>query len=1160
MQINADCPVCKTVYHVPADVRGKMMRCNNPLCRHIFLVGGEQAAPAPPPPTPAPTPRPNRPSAKVQRSGSVGDMVPMLSAEEVPALPVAPVLEDVGELLPLVEPEPIAAEEPELLEVLEPEVIAEKPKKKPPRMPPKKGPTPKAVPSWEQAPPVRSPVEPEPPAPVLEAAVSAPELEAVSAPELPVVVPDEGPRELAPDAWETAAPPPVRLNDPSAPSAIDPSMANLFGPTDPSVQPAYDAYPVAPPRKRHRLAFFVGLVVAVLALVGGTGFIYWSVTRHAEADLSKQALDEYADGKFKQAGNHFKQLQELSSTGERKDEFAYLEKLCSLRAKLADPQLSPADAVADLKHFVDDNKDSAFFKTYEDGLARDAARVLTAYVTTAPVGAETAELVNGAEALFNDLTAQFDENTFKPEEVTQFTAAATTARGNYARWQEEESVLVQLRALPGPLSWPEAIQGANRQLRLKKMQQHPAARTELERLYAGHWSSVTYQAAGEELKAAPPALGGPANILTVAPIQAATSNKEDGIVLALARGVLYALRRSDGQLKWWKRVGIDTTTLPVRVPAHDPFPASTLVISADTGQLTAIDDDGKELWTYELRQPSQGRPLIVENEENRLAYVPTYDGQIHVIELAKGQRVGSYNLHHRLTSGGVRQPGKDGKDLLYFPADDLCVYVINPHNPPDRPLERILYTDHGKETLRGEPLIVAPDSAALDRGEGYLVLNQTDGLHAMRLRLFALPLADRFGPEAIINPVPRVPGWTWFQPTYDGEKVVMLSDTGVLGLFGVAQTGTSDRLLYPRLGGGVSLDEFLKPEGKEREGLSQVVQVQGNDFWVLAHGKLHHLQIAWSESAGPRLVPAWSEPLLLGSPQHASQVFLNDGHTTLFLVTRSLTGPRHLATAVDDETSKILWQRQLGLFAAAAPLPLRVPGRKGDPVLLVLDQAGGLFAYDAERAGANPGEHGVRVADAVEENPDTPPLLIPGADGSSAYEIACPGKGTQLLVRHVQLNADRTLGVLTDKRIDLSAPLRGRPAVVGKLIVAALADGSVLGLPLPLNNMAELNDSWRADQAGPETAGHVVALTPERFLVTNGARGFKVWDKRLKNGKANWVTIPEDSDAAFELKENPIASVPVLVSEQAGVAEVCLADAAGVVWLLTVDPKGKRAW
>jgi hypothetical protein len=350
------------------------------------------------------------------------------------------------------------------------------------------------------------------------------------------------------------------------------------------------------------------------------------------------------------------------------------------------------------------------------------------------------------------------------------------------------------------------------------------------------------------------------------------------------------------------------------------------------------------------------------------------------------------------------------------------------------------------------------------------------------------------------------------------------------------------------------------------------VQVQGNDFWVLAHGKLQHLQIAWNAALGPRPVAAWPEPIPLGWPLHASQVFTdrrNDRvRTTLFLVTQSLSEPSCLATAVDDESGSILWQRQLGLVCRAAPLPLRPPGETADPVILLMDQSGGLFAFDSERRQANLGELGVRVADALQDNPEVQPLLLPAGDGESAYEIACPGNGKTLLVRHVKVDKERQVQVLADKRLELrTGPLHGTPAIVGNLLVLPLADGSLARVPLPVTDKsAVLGDDyyWRSEQAASDTRGHVLALAPDRFLVTNGARGFKVWQKDTKTPNGGWLTIPDDAES-FEL-EHRVASAPVLLSadKEAATAEICVADAAGVVWRLVVQAKGritaKREW
>ena len=316
----------------------------------------------------------------------------------------------------------------------------------------------------------------------------------------------------------------------------------------------------------------------------------------------------------------------------------------------------------------------------------------------------------------------------------------------------------------------------------------------------------------------------------------------------------------------------------------------------------------------------------------------------------------------------------------------------------------------------------------------------------MSLRLFPLPLTDRTGPEAIVAPPPSVRGWTWFQPAYDGEKIGLLSDAGVLGLFGVQQTGDSDALLYPRLGAaGLNLDPFLKPTSKNQGRADG--GVQGDDFWVLAHGQLQHLQMVWN-AALDRVRWRSGAPLSLGSPLHSSQVFQHKDGTTLVLVTQSLTDPSCLATAVDAETGSIHWQRQLGFVCRGTPLELRLPNDK-TPVLLVQDQSGSLFVFDRAGPLTNPARRGA-CCRPIEDNPKVYPLLIAAADGISAYQVACPGTGTTMLFRHIQLGADRQVRVLTDKRVPLNAPIQGTPAVVGNLLVAPLADGTLAAWPLPL--------------------------------------------------------------------------------------------------------------
>src|SRR5262249_20483897 len=236
----------------------------------------------------------------------------------------------------------------------------------------------------------------------------------------------------------------------------------------------------------------------------------------------------------------------------------------------------------------------------------------------------------------------------------------------------------------------------------------------------------------------------------------------EGVVLALIRGVLYALSESNGQTIWAMRVGIDTSHLPLRVPAASGRPEMVLALSSDTETLTALDiRTGEQLWKYRLGAPCLGQPVIVDLR----AYVPTYDGCVHEIELARGQLLGRYDPGQKWGGGGPRQ---EGTKLVYFPADELCVYVLD---VSDRKCQAILYTDHPSGSLRSEPIVISSGGRNQD-DEDYLILSQSNGLEAMELRAFALPIAPNAQQLALPAPA-RVRGWSWFQPYHDPSKIVV---------------------------------------------------------------------------------------------------------------------------------------------------------------------------------------------------------------------------------------------------------------------------------------------------------------------------------------------------------------------------------------------------
>jgi outer membrane protein assembly factor BamB len=1142
VHITAVCPDCQTSYQVSPTLRGKQIRCPNSTCRKIFTVGGEERPPEPPPlPEPDPAERePEEPKAENgQWAGSANDLIPVLPADEAVPLPAAePAPDHVSSMVPLVEAEMV---------VEEAEPVAEPPAAEPP--------LPVEAPYWLQPPPVRRPGE---------AVITEPSADDGSGtptrlmPEpLPAGVEGQ-PRELPPGAWET---PPVQRpgGGDSWPAAAEEGLPGLpaAGPDEAHEAQADELHTPRVSKKHSLLVSALMLLVVFGGLGLGTLFVvkaFWQT----EADRARLADEAYRADKFRDAQERYHQLGETYPTSEQAPRYRFLEQLSALRAGMADQGI-PTDATLDqVDQFIAEHKQDPQLKEHARDLGASLVKLIDEYVKIADPETRQplAVMKRAREVLAHVEEIDPEKEAVTRAEKTKIGSDFASLAQNVARAEHRQQVVQEIQKLARHPS-AETIKNVRNLLKREEagnpeIASRPEVVGAMRTLYAGHLDSVKYdpgpvkkETAGPREEVRPSIVFDPR-----VPGLPVGDPSDDQVVLALARGVLYALDAGNGRVKWATRVGIDTNTLPTRVPARDPLPERILVLSADTRTLTALTTDGVPLWKYQLSDPCLGRPLVVDQR----AYLPTYDGLVHEIELAEGHLLGRYNLHQHLTMGGARE-GKSKR--LYFPADDFCVYVLDVEQ---HRCEAILYTGHPANSIKSEPIVVPPGP---DDAPGFLVLNQAQGFNAMELRVWSLPLKDRNQAQLPLNPPPRLSGSTWFPPFSDGEKVVMLSDTGVLGLFGIRQVHNLDEPLFPLLApGGLPLDPFLDPEMKAR-GRSEVVRVRGSDIWVLASGQLQRLELAWSQAVGPKPVARWREPLELGSPLHASQVIRDPrtGRTTLVLVTQPLDRQSCLATAVDAETGEVLWQRQLGMVCQGEPLALR-PDDKSGPVLVGLDQGGSLFTLDPtlfpRAAGAQwqSGGDKVYLAGPVAENPAMPPQLIPGPDGRSAYEVAASGTGGQTVVRRAYFREGERRPRVEEWKVELPAAPAGTPAVAGGQLVLPVADGNLYRLSLPSGKPAGLRGGpvWRAARADAQARGHVVAIGGDRFLMTDGLGGLLCYD---------W---PQDRPADFTEAGPPmdpplpsrVVSAPLLLPRKAGEPPlVYVADSGGGLTLVAVEATGQ---
>jgi outer membrane protein assembly factor BamB len=1140
VHITVYCPRCNGRYYVDYHMRGKRMRCPNPVCRETFAVQevSEPAAPGPgEPPQPVgediygfkPENAPLPPSAgrmtadTVHLTGDLGGLVPILGAEPVED-PNAPAGQQVDDVVPL----------------LSAEIVTE-------NLPPE----PRETASWQEPPPVRNPqaplpAEPEPsraaptgrqsrPRPTRsspETAVprktevpSAPVTaasESIRAPETMLANPG-GPVELPPGAWEA---PPVRRT--GATTASEQPLAEAA--TSVSTEDVYLG--MTPTTGRHGaliMAIMAVIVLVVAFVVGGFAVNYFTAS---EGKLYEQAVQEYDKHNFTGARDLFQRLRKDYPSSENSSAYLFYTELSDLREVIGGIETEPDAGFNHLKLFREGHKTEPLFKQRQVDLWESLHQLVKQFTTKAEEKHDPTLVVRAEEAF--GLAHEYEPNTAPGEvKAREATKLIANAKGVIARWNELQAVLESGERLKHNKPTVGTVRDWRQLVHSRKFDKEPTVLALSRELDLAVQQEIRWDADAKHLEsggasdAPEPSL----QVVTLVGGPETQSPPGDRVVPTVARGVLNALSQKSGEVLWSMRVGIDTAALPVLLPATPTTPELYLVVSAEDNTLRAlVARTGTALWRYQLPAPCLGQPVVVKGR----AYVPTFDGKVHEIEIFAGNRLGHFDLGQPLTVGGAWQPGTN---LLYFPGDSQNIYVLD---RVQKKCVAILQSGHPSGALRSAPIVVNRVDP-LARGDanapvpGYLILSQTDGLNHIKLRVYNLPI-ERPDAPPILLPEPRVPGWSWFQPYYDPEKLAVATDAGMFGLYGINQVRNEDKPLFPSLPEEVHLGQATASPGR-----AQVVHADENDFWVLSRGALQRLQYNWFKQA---VAPLWERPLDLGSPLHAGQWERDEKGTTLFVVTQAQRPRACLATAITAEDGRIRWQRQLGLDCPSDPLVL------GQEVL-ALDRSGSLFSFDpAEHAGRlRPWQKGGRrVAEPLELGV-TPPLLLPGPNGTSAYEIVSSGLGKQLAIRRCEAGKKE----VTSTFHDLVAPLAGTPALGTDILVLPLANGKLVRLFLR-GGVPESGPDWRSPQVDEDARGFVVHIGGNEFLYTDGLRGLirQRWSGDVP-GEARTVELPAR-----------IVAPPVVLprADEKAELQVCVADAEGTLTLLQGDEvlKPQRTW
>jgi hypothetical protein len=915
--------------------------------------------------------------------------------------------------------------------------------------------------------------------------------------------------------------PPDQLNPPASPtvSPVAPDSTPVPGSEPPiSYRPV-----VTSSQKRRRAKWLVGaIVIALVGSMAGVVGYYLSTRYQSEVERFARAKQLYADEKYEEAANAFDSLAKDIPDSEHLDEYSFFRELAHIWSHAKSAQSDPEEVLRQLDAFVKDySRNPTVFDPNRQSVSGAyvfALDQLVAEVQTA-LGSrnlEQARQLHAAGVKARKTLEQLGSKSVETAQLDQQFASMALGIDKLARRLQS---LTGLEKLDPTL---DNLRRARQMVRSEGLEGESRAQNALRQIQDGILGTIKYEQAERRLNPLHEDNVEPSILMAVAehPSAVARMPGED-IVFALARGVLYALGAKSSEVYWATRVGLDTMTLPVRVAATESTPEIALVLSSDSGTLVARElQNGTPRWQYALPAPCLGRPVLV----GQTAYVATTDGWVREIEVISGRLLGSFNLNAPLSGFGTCS-----QNLLYLPAESMGVFVLDLES---KRCTGLLETDHASGSVRGEPVIVGADK--------YLVLSQADGLRHTALAAYRLPI-NGFSNQPPDVPPLRFNGWNWFAPAFDGEKLSMVTDRGVLQVFGVKQPNNQDLPIFTMFDASPSNAEG-SIDAAER---GQIVHADEHNFWALVHGELARYELGWDRTHGLRLVPAWHHPLAIGSPIQASQTA---GSTdALVMVTQS--DSECLATAVTAKEGLVLWQKRLGLVCRGEP---RLVGQH----LIAVDHGGAMASFapgsELPPLGREWRQGGNNIFGPLSKITSGPFLLEDRKGG--IWEIATTTKtqaagvpgDSEVVVRHYDDSANQG----EEHRFPIPDHIQGTPAIGATEVWLPLNNGEIY--QQPLGGVGRLTVSWRSDP-NSKAPGHLVMVDDSHLISTDGQRTVTLWKLPAGGG------FPEP----VKSKKLParITTAPVVLPGSGDKARLCLVDERGFISLLQpINLQVTRTW
>ncbi len=1150
--LTVSCPSCGVSYQLDPELRGKKIRCPNTLCRTPFIVK-DDSEPDPPPEPNLTAPPPPQPTDQV--TGTVGSMVPLVSIEpDSSDTSGTPSAEDA--------PKPSSGEKPKFASWDQPPPVrqrsaapASKPTETPSESTPPKTPTdepeptpqPTPEPKEQQSsekeailtsepfapPPKTEPPKPEPPRTeskhdlleenfleenFLEASAASPSEAEPKTEEQP-----------APETWvfgaENYTPPPVRdgaetptaEHSPSVDSARAEVGTGQQGETltlgSDALGDPFEAYNKGKGGHVWIWLTIAGLLVLLGAGVGGAYLLLQPDPTERERRHRQIAHEAYEERKYADAGHLFHLLTQDFPESPEKDEYQFMARFAQAQAPIYEPNPQPESIRKSTNAFL------KFLQTHErhDLIRKHQERVWETLQKAAGDLIDAAEkqkkrdLLRVAKAALNELRG---EKYKAPEGESRLLAetvdAYKTVERKFLYWRNREQLVKSLEAVQ---RMSGNVVARSKETLAPFASLHPEIANDpqvkklLEEMPQLHRQSISYTKHDQSAETSGNLESLPSLLLLrdVSP-PARIPDVEKRNVLSIVKGVLYSVDAQTGTLRWAKRIGLDTVSLPIRLPRSSISPERLLVLTNNAEHLMMVRaDNGQLIWQRDLGGVCPGKPVLVGPR----AFVALDDGRILEIETTEGTLLGEYDVGQRLTGWGVHHRRSS---LVYFPAEQDCVFVLDVEK---QQCTYIIYSEHPAGSLIGAPIVVPtqPDRTP-GVSEGFLVMNEANGLDKVRWRIRSVPpkSAERLSTYDL-------PGWSWFPPTHHDGKLASVTDNGHFSLLRVVKPMDLDSPFVTRF------EETLPSAGGfgDLDDRSQVVSMTNATTWSLIHGRLRKFHAGFYRD-GHRVRQLSLKSAYLGTPLHGSETRKREGGNQAFYLTTRRGGSNYL-TALDSYSGATLWEKRIGLRVHHPPI---VVGQKmvcmipnGEVILLDRGRfpKGRQSWYDGAKGTTTLPKSYLPIWSQVD--PSKKVLWILGSPTKESPRI--------LRLRKIfPTNPKRS----NEMAWRLKSPLQGTPAI-SRVRDGANKEKTWLIIPQEngtlvrksLDGAVEMGPTWRAAQADNNALGHVVWVRDNHYLVTDGSRGIKQY---------LWVNETSRMEQANATLEGRILQAPVLLPPKKG--------------------------